>query len=421
MSDWKTYTIAELAAPGKNSLATGPFGSAISSRHFLDDGVPVIRGSNLSLDVGTRLSDDDVVFISAEKANEFQRSMATNGDLVFTCWGTIGQVGLIDNRARYNRYIVSNKQMKLSLDKGLTDPLFMYYAMSSPVMVSRVQGAAIGSSVPGFNLTQLRAITLSLPPLNEQQAIAEVLGALDDKIALNERTCATSLELADCYSQVVHQDSSAGTVATLAQLAAEGQLEFGDGYRTKRAEHGKPGIPILRVAEIADGEIRPAFADYVSDDYRPVMGRKTSRPGDVVLTTKGTVGRVALISADHPEFVYSPQVCYFRPADNSRLSSVYLFHWMRGPEFWRQAAGMKGQTDMADYLSLRDIKSLRITLPSQASLTEFNNKCAPLHAQAAAVRNENRTLADLRDTLLPQLLSGKLRVKDAVRTVEEVV
>ncbi|MFB7651867.1 MULTISPECIES: restriction endonuclease subunit S [unclassified Streptomyces] len=421
MSDWKTYTIAELAAPGKNSLATGPFGSAISSRYFLDTGVPVIRGANLSLDVGTRLSDGEVVFISAEKANAFQRSMVAGGDLVFTCWGSIGQVGLISNRARYDRYIVSNKQMKLSLDKGLADPLFMYYAMSSPAMVSRVQGAAIGSSVPGFNLTQLRAITLSLPPLCEQQAIAEVLGALDDKIALNEQACAASLELADCYSQVANQGSNEGTVVTVAQLAAGGQLEFGDGYRTKRAEHGQPGLPILRVAEIADGEIHPAFSDYVSDEYRPAMGKKTSRSGDVVLTTKGTVGRVALISADHPEFVYSPQVCYFRPGAVSRLSSVYLFHWMRGPEFWRQAAGMKGQTDMADYLSLGDIKSLRITLLSEAALAEFTSKCAPLHAQAAAVRNENRTLADLRDTLLPQLLSGKLRVKDAVRTVEEVV
>jgi type I restriction enzyme S subunit len=297
------------------------------------------------------------------------------------------------------------------------DPLFVYYLLHGMDFTPYNSGGV----QPMLNRNYIKDLRVAIPELSEQRAIAEVLGALDDKIELNELTSSTSLELADCYSQVVQQDGDPGTIVTLAQLAAEGQLEFGDGYRTKRAEHGRPGLPILRVAEVADGGIRPAFADYVSDAYRPAIGKKTSRPGDVVLTTKGTVGRVALISADQPEFVYSPQVCYFRPAEASQLSSVYLFHWMRGPEFWRQAAGMKAQTDMADYLSLGDIKSLRITLPSQTALAKFNRRCGPLHAQAAAVRNENRTLADLRDTLLPQLLSGKLRVKDAVRTVEEVV
>ncbi|MFF6807616.1 restriction endonuclease subunit S [Streptomyces sp. NPDC012616] len=278
-----------------------------------------------------------------------------------------------------------------------------------------------GSAQPSLNRNFIARVPVTVPPVHEQRAIAEVLGALDGKVTLNEQICENSFALADCYSNSVHGDGGAVSRATVGQLVTGGQLEFGDGYRTKRDEHGQPGLPILRVAEVADGEIRPSFADYVRDEFRAVMGRKTSQAGDVVLTTKGTVGRVALMAADAPEFVYSPQVCYFRIKPDAQLSNIYLFHWMRGPEFWRQAAGMKGQTDMADYLSLGDIKSLRITLPSRAALAEFDRKCAPLHARSAAARAENRTLADLRDTLLPQLLSGKLRVRDAVRAVEEVV
>jgi type I restriction enzyme S subunit len=284
-----------------------------------------------------------------------------------------------------------------------------------------VSGYLSGSTQPKLTQAALNSIQLVVPDRRTQDAAIELLGALDDKMALNGRICETSLALADCYSHAVHEDGSAVPSATIGQLVMGGQLEFGDGYRTKRAEHGQPGLPILRVAEVADGEIRPSFADYVRDEFRGAMGRKISQAGDVVLTTKGTVGRVALMATDAPEFVYSPQVCYFRIKPDAQLSSIYLFHWMRGPEFWRQAAGMKGQTDMADYLSLGDIKSLRITLPSRAVLAEFDRKCAPLHARSAAARAENRTLADLRDTLLPQLLSGKLRVKDAVRAVEEVV
>jgi type I restriction enzyme, S subunit len=184
---WPLVRLSDLAAATPNSLATGPFGSAVSARHFRDVGVPLIRGSNLSIDVGKRLLDADITFLSEEKAREFRRSQAVRGDLVFTCWGTIGQIGLIDQRARFDRYIVSNKQMKLTPDPSKVDSHYLYYALSSPDAVAAVQAIAIGSSVPGFNLGQLREIKVPLPPLAVQRAVVAVLGALDDKIIVNHR------------------------------------------------------------------------------------------------------------------------------------------------------------------------------------------------------------------------------------------
>ena len=95
MSERVPCTVEDIKAPIQNALATGPFGSAIGSRFFADSGVPVIRGGNLSQDVGTRLIDNGYVFIAPDKAQEFSRSFARRGDLIFTCWGTIDQVGLI--------------------------------------------------------------------------------------------------------------------------------------------------------------------------------------------------------------------------------------------------------------------------------------------------------------------------------------
>jgi type I restriction enzyme S subunit len=146
-------------------------------------------------------------------------------------------------------------------------------------------------------------------------------------------------------------------------LAKEGFLEFGDGYRTKQSELGQPGLPILRVAEVLDGRVQPEFVDYVHNDYRHAMGNKISQPGDVVLTTKGTVGRVALIPREAPEFTYSPQVCFFRTSPNSPLLSRYLYYWLKSPEFKHQSASVKSQTDMADYINLADIRALRIIVP----------------------------------------------------------
>jgi type I restriction enzyme S subunit len=148
------------------------------------------------------------------------------------------------------------------------------------------------------------------------------------------------------------------------ELAMEGFLEFGDGYRTKQSELGQPGLPILRVAEVLDGRIQPEFTDYVHINYRHAMGNKTSQPDDVVLTTKGTVGRVAMIPKEAPEYTYSPQVCFFRTNSASPLLARYLYYWLKSPEFRSQSVAIKGQTDMADYINLSDIGTLRIIVPS---------------------------------------------------------
>lgn len=160
---------------------------------------------------------------------------------------------------------------------------------------------------------------------------------------------------------------------TLRDLTLAGELEFGDGYRTKRSELGDSGFPILRVSEVLDGKIAPVYSEFVRPEFRSSMRQKIARPGDIVLTTKGTVGRVAMIPERSPEFSYSPQVCYFRVTSGREVISQYLYYWLRSDEFRVQAARLKGQTDMADYLNLADIGSLKVTLPdlrSQRSITE---------------------------------------------------
>lgn len=131
MGEWKEITTDKIKADSPNALATGPFGSAISSKFFTDRGVPVIRGGNLSANISNRLSETGLAFISTSKAEEFRRSAVRKGDLVFTCWGTIKQIGLIDGKGSYPAYIISNKQMKLTPHPEKADSFFLYYFFSS--------------------------------------------------------------------------------------------------------------------------------------------------------------------------------------------------------------------------------------------------------------------------------------------------
>jgi type I restriction enzyme S subunit len=121
------------------------------------------------------------------------------------------------------------------------------------------------------------------------------------------------------------------------------------------------------------------------------VGNKISRPGDVVFTSKGTVGRFALVSEQTQQFVYSPQLCFWRSLAPSKLLPEYLYYWMNSAEFLNQVGYLKGQTDMADYVSLRDQRKITATIPDTADQKEIVEVMKPLDDRIALLRETNAT------------------------------
>lgn len=150
---------------------------------------------------------------------------------------------------------------------------------------------------------------------------------------------------------------------TLGELKGAGDLDFGDGYRTRADQLASEGFRILRAADVLDRAVSLTGPDFVGVEHASAIGSKRAQAGDVVLTSKGTVGRVAMMPALNEPVVYSPQLCYFRPRVGGRLEAAYLQHWFHGAEFAAQAGFLMHNTDMAPYISLRDFSSMRISLP----------------------------------------------------------
>ncbi|WP_402464171.1 restriction endonuclease subunit S [Isoptericola aurantiacus] len=189
--------------------------------------------------------------------------------------------------------------------------------------------------------------------------------------------------------------------ATIGSLAKRGVLSMGDGYRTKRSEHGTPGYRIIRVADVRDGAVYLDGDDFVSVDYEVQMGAKVAVAGDVLLTTKGTVGRVAVMpGADEPA-VYSPQLCYFRVHQQDVLDPRFLRYWLQSTEFLSQAAYLQGNTDMAPYISLADLRAARITVPPVTEQRAIADVLGALDDKIAA----NTQLATTADELTLALLA----------------
>jgi type I restriction enzyme, S subunit len=410
-SGWRYVKLGDIQEP--KGIQGGPFGSQLHAEDYVSSGIPLIMPKNIGKN---RLLETGRDFVSLEDAERLSTHRVKVGDIVVGRKGDLSRRALI--REGEQGGLCGTDCIRIRVAPEIASSVYLSYYLGLDRVADWLHRYDTGSTLPNLNTGNLGLLPVLLASPKEQARIAAVLGALDDKIAVNERIIRCTLALGD--AEFVTVERSAASRCALAGLAAEQSLSFGDGYRTKRSEHGKPGLPILRVAEVMDGRIEPDYSDYVAESYRAAMGGKVSQAGDVILTSKGTVGRVATITASDPSFVYSPQLCYFRVSVGSRLSSSYIFFWLRSSDFWQQAETRKSQTDMADYLSLTDIRKLTIPLPTPGSNQQWAPMLNSLLSQISACHQENKALADLRDTLLPKLMSGEIRVRDAEKVVEEV-
>ena len=177
----------------------------------------------------------------------------------------------------------------------------------------------------------------------------------------------------------------------VSDLIANRALVVGDGYRAKNEELSDSGLPFARAGNINDGFHFDDAGCFPEHDLQKV-GNKISRPGDVVFTSKGTVGRFAFVRDDTPHFVYSPQLCFWRSQDRNVLDPRFLSFWMSSREFFVQFSGVAGQTDMAEYVSLTDQRRMHITLPPVSEQRAIAHILGTLDDKIELNRRMNDTL-----------------------------
>jgi type I restriction enzyme S subunit len=390
------------------------------------------------------------VFVSPDKATTLRTNTARPGDIVFTQRGTLGQVAVVPD-GQFPIYVISQSQMKLTVDPGKADGSYVYYACTSEPFIRQVLDNAVAAGVPHINLGTLRALTIPLPPLIEQWRISGLLASLDDRIDLLRQTNATLEAIAQALFKSWFVDfdpvrakaegrepegMDAGTAALFpasleqwrstvtehrVQSLVDGRaLVVGDGYRAKNSELGSPGVAFLRAGDLLAGRITPT-RDLLSLEALPAAKGKHAHQGDTVFTSKGTIGRFAFVPGLPEAVVYSPQVCYWRSLDHSQIAPEYLHFWMRSPLFSVQVDRVRGSAAIMDFVSLGDQRSMTLQLPDQQLQGRFAELVRPLMERTAANRAASDSLTELRDTLLPRLISGKLRLPEAKAVIEEAI
>ena len=182
-ANWPVVTIESIKSAKKGSIAIGPFGSRMKRDCYVNNGIPVIRGTNIT---GGSKFVGDFVFITKEKSDTLGSSNVYKYDLVFPHRGAIGEVGIILDD---NHYVISSSLMKLTCNREIVNPKFLYYFFKSGFGRHELLKNASQVGTPGIGqpLSSLRSIEFKLPPLSTQNKIEVMLTSLDQKIELNNK------------------------------------------------------------------------------------------------------------------------------------------------------------------------------------------------------------------------------------------
>jgi type I restriction enzyme S subunit len=288
--------------------------------------------------------------------------------------------------------------MRVRLDTEKVDRLFVFYWLSSPQMVKYIQQQNTGSSVPLINLSILRKLPLPLPPLPEQHAIAGILSALDDKIELNRRMNATLESMARAAFRQWFIEG--GAPGKLDEKPLDEIATFLNGLALQKyPPEGEASLPVIKIAQLRKGGAEGA--DRASTN---IPSEYIVEDGDVLFSWSGSLEVVIW--------------CGGRGAVNQHLFKVtsdeypkWLYYfWIKHhlPEFQEIAAG---KATTMGHIQRHHLSEAMVLVPVEDDLLVMDATMAPLMGMMIKNNLEARTLASLRDALLPKLMRGEVRVK----------
>jgi type I restriction enzyme S subunit len=365
-------------------------------------GIPVVRGNNLT---GRPGFSGDFVFVSEATAARFARCLVRPGDLVFPHRGAIGEVGLVVEQG-FERWMLSTSMMKLRPDPQRLDSRFAFYFFRSSLGRHQLLKNASQVGTPGIGqpLASLRACELALPPLRDQQAIAGVLGVLDDKIEQNRRTARALQRLARAIFRAWFVDfepvkaKAAGATA----FPSMPQPVF-DALPTRFVDSDIGPVPegwevkaLFHQGVTNYGFRFPTHLIYCTVDAR------LAEPRDVLLSVRAPVGRINV--ADR-RLVLGRGLAGLRHRQECQSFLLYQLSHMFAEE---DAVG-----DGTIYKAVtKKFLSQMPTLSPRGTIVEaFDAMVSPFDDLVAASETESRKLCEMRDYLLPKLLSGQVRVE----------
>lgn len=399
MKEWQQRKFGELyKVPSRNGLSK-------PSR---------VRGSGYKMiNMGELFANDRIYDIDMELVpltdSEKEKAKVESGDLLFARQSLIasgaGKCSIVMKTSELT--VFESHLIRVRLDQEIADPMFYYYYFKSPRSPMRT---IIEHCVQaGIKASDLEKLLVKVPPIEEQRKTARVLSRIDKKIEVNKEINENLLQQALAIYKawfcdyvlsdgVLPESWHITTIDALSSLVTRGIAPKYDDNNTQI---------VLNQKCIRDHTIDVSLA---RRHLPKKINEKWISKGDLLInsTGTGTLGRVAQVWFDANNMTVDSHITIVRP--KAAILQSYIGFWglSHESEIEAQHTGSTGQTELP-----RDrVKAMELTLPDEDTLSKFNELVIPMTDAVVSNQKENARLSQLRDTLLPKLMSGKIDVSE---------
>ena len=405
MEEWKEYKLGEV---GKITTGKTP---KTAIKEFFDGKILFVTPADINTPY--KYVSRTARYLSEEGLNSISSNSIEKGSICVSCIGNIGYVGIVDMNCASNQQINS-----ITVNQG-HDRDFIYYAIKNlwPYF-KNYEGQSTTLSI--LNKGQFSKIVIKLPHKEIQQRIASILSALDDKIEVNRKINENLEQQAQAlfkswfvdFEPFKNGEFVESELGMIPKGWRVGQIKdickFENGFAFKSDTYTTNGVyKVVTIKNVQDGYLDTEGANLISDIPNRMPDFCRLNTGEVLLSLTGNVGRCCLVNEDN--LLLNQRVAKIKPHVESDLGYIYTL--FRMPEFKERLISIARGTAQAN-LSPVETSKLSIVIPSTEIMKRYSVLSTDTYNKIICCMKESRLLAELRDTLLPKLMSGELKVNE---------
>lgn len=391
MSEWKEYVLEEVVDKfidyrGKTPVKT-------------ENGIPLITAKIVK---NGRILEPNEFIAESDYKSWMTRGFPELNDLVITTEAPLGEVALIKNK----NVALAQRIITLQTKKDLCDSVFLKYYFQSKIGQGILQARASGSTVEGIKSAELKKVEVSLPPLPEQTAIAEILSSLDDKIDLLHRQNKTLEQMAETLFRqwFVEEAEDGWETVKVSDVASINKSSLGKNYSFEEIEY-------LDTGSITNGHIE-CFQKILLIDA-PSRAQRQVDENDIVYSLVRPIHRhFGLLQEVKPNTIVSTGFCVISCDKITPYFIYILLTQNETVEYLDMVA--EGSTSAYPSLKPSDIGAFEFQLPPKSKLDDFAKFAETHWNKIKSNTTQIRTLTKQREILLPELMSGGLILKKNV-------
>ena len=400
MSEWKIYLLEDAVEKLIDYRGKTPFKT--------DSGIPLITAKVIK---NGRIESPNEFIAEDEYESWMTRGIPELGDVVLTTEAPLGEVAQIKTK---DKVALAQRVITLRGKRNVVDSTYLKYFLFSPIGQGNLKAKETGSTVTGIKQSELRKVEIYAPDYNAQIGIASILSSLDDKIELNLQMNQTLERMAQAiFKEWFVNFNFPGFDGELVDGLPKGWRmgKVADTCKvnsnTLSAKDDMELIQYIEISEVEKGIVKN-IANYKRGE-EPSRAKRKLFHGDVVLSTVRP-NRGSYFLAIHPDvnLVASTGFAVFTP---TLVPFSYLYCFLTNEE---QIEYYGRMADGGAYPAINPnvIMKIDFVIPSNNVLEMFNDVAENLYLRIYENHSENKTLTQIRDSLLPKLMTGKIEVKE---------